>query len=86
LALARLLLEAGADPNDSQALYNRRFDPDDSHLRLLIEFGLGTDRGGPWHARLNSAHGTPAQALEDQLVAASENRPGWGPAGPGRGR
>jgi ankyrin repeat protein len=78
MALARLLLEAGADPNDSQALYNRQFDPDDGHLRLLIEFGLGTDRGGPWHARLNSGHGTPAELLEDQLsVAASENRPEW---------
>jgi Ankyrin repeat len=78
LALARLLLEAGADPNDSQALYNRQFEPDASHLRLLIEFGLGTDRGGPWHARLNSAHGTPAELLEDQLVAAAfENRTEW---------
>lgn len=78
LALARLLLEAGADPNDSQALYNRQFEPDDSHLRLLIEFGLGTDRGGPWHARLNSGHGTPAQLLEDQVVAAAfENRVEW---------
>jgi ankyrin repeat protein len=78
LALARLLLEAGADPNDSQALYNRQFDPDDSHLRLLVEFGLGTDKGGPWHVRLNSGHGTPAQLLEDQLsVAAAEDRPEW---------
>ena len=78
LALARLLLEGGADPNDSQALYNRQFDPDPSHLELLIGFGLGTGPGGPWHARLNSAHGTPAQLLEDQLVAAAfENRPDW---------
>jgi ankyrin repeat protein len=78
LALARLLLEAGADPNDSQALYNRAFEPDDSHLRLLIEFGLGSGQGGPWHARLNSCHGTPAQLLEDQLViAAFEDRPEW---------
>lgn len=77
-ALARTLLEAGADPNDSQALYNRQFRPDDSHLRLLLEFGLGTDRGGPWHARLRSGHGTPAQLLEDQLsVAALGNRPEW---------
>lgn len=77
-ALARMLLEAGADPNDSQALYNRQFEPDDSHLRLLIEFGLGTDRGGPWHARLNSGHGTPAELLEDQVVAAAfENRVEW---------
>ena len=78
LALARLLLEAGADPNDSQALYNRQFDPDPSHLQLLVEFGLGTGPGGPWHARLHSSHGTPAQLLEDQLVAAAfENRPEW---------
>lgn len=78
VALARLLLEAGADPNDSQALYNRQFDPDDSHLRLLIEFGLGKGRGGPWHTRLNSSQGTPAQLLEDQLsVAAAGNRPEW---------
>ena len=78
LALARVLLESGADPNDSQALYNRQFEPDDSHLRLLVEFGLGTDRRGPWHARLASAHGTPARLLEDQLlVAAWEDRPSW---------
>jgi len=78
LAVARILLDAGADPNDSQALYNRQFDADPGHLRLLIEFGLGTDRGGPWHTRLNSGHGTPAQLLEDQLsVAASSNRPEW---------
>lgn len=78
LALARVLLEAGADPNDSQALYNRQFDPDDSHLRLLVEFGLGKKRGGPWHRRLGSGQGAPTQLLEDQLsVAASENRPEW---------
>jgi ankyrin repeat protein len=78
LALARLLLEAGADPNDTQALYNRMFEPDAGHLRLLLDFGLGTDRGGPWHARLSSGHGTPAQLLEDQLLAAAfDNRPEW---------
>jgi hypothetical protein len=78
MALARLLLEAGADPNDSQALYNRQFETDADHLRLLVEFGLGTDRGGPWHTRLDSGHGTPVQLLEDQLVvAAFDNRPEW---------
>ena len=39
-ALARALLEAGADPNDAQTLYNRTFQPDDSHLVLLFEYGL----------------------------------------------
>jgi ankyrin repeat protein len=38
--LARALLEAGADPNDQQALYNRMFRPDNSHLVLLFEYGL----------------------------------------------
>src|SRR6478752_5402928 len=78
LALARMLLEAGADPNDSQALYNRQFEPDDAHLRLLIEFGLGTDRDGPWHRLLRSSHGTPAQLLEDVLSYAGRyDRPSW---------
>ena len=39
-ALARALLDAGADPNDGQTLYNRTFEPDDSHLALLFEHGL----------------------------------------------
>jgi ankyrin repeat protein len=39
-ALARALLEAGASPNDAQTLYNRTFEPDDSHLVLLFEHGL----------------------------------------------
>jgi ankyrin repeat protein len=74
-ALARLLLAAGADPNDAQALYNRQFGPDDTHLRLLIEFGLGRDGGGPWLPLLRQR---PRQLLEDQLsVAAEHDRPEW---------
>ena len=42
IAFARLLLEAGANPNDTQAIYNGTFLPDDAHLELLFEFGLGT--------------------------------------------
>lgn len=48
---ARLLLEAGADPNDNQGLYNRMQYPDDEHLKLLFEYGLGKDQGGPWFQR-----------------------------------
>src|SRR6478672_8633329 len=55
LQLARLLLTAGASPNDGQALYNRMFRPDDSHLELLFEFGLGRGDGGPWKRRLGEA-------------------------------
>ena len=37
---ARLLLDAGADPNDGQALYNRMFSRDDRCLEMLFEYGL----------------------------------------------
>ena len=39
LALARLLLQAGADANDGQALYNQGWgqDPQDDWLELLFE-------------------------------------------------
>jgi ankyrin repeat protein len=40
MELARLLLDAGADANDGQALYNCHFRSDDSHLELLFAYGL----------------------------------------------
>ena len=67
LALARLLLERGADPNDGQTLYNRQFRPDDSHLVLLFEFGLGTGDGGPWKRRLGPTALSPTEMLDRQL-------------------
>ncbi len=66
-ALAPLLLARGADPNDGQTLYNRMFRPDDSHLELLFEFGLGRGDGGPWKRRLGEAAETPAEMLARQL-------------------
>jgi hypothetical protein len=66
-ALARLLLRAGANPNDGQALYNRMFRPDDDHLRLLFEFGLGRGDGGIWKRRLGEALDSPAGMLRGQL-------------------
>lgn len=60
LALASVLLEAGADPNDPQTLYNRQFDPDDGPIALLLEHGLGRGDGGPWRARLGHTIDTPA--------------------------
>lgn len=70
--LARLLLDSGADPNDSQALYNRQFLPDDSHLELLFPYGLGTGSGGPWHARFAANHPSPGELMRDQLEWAAE--------------
>ena len=67
LALAELLLAAGADPNDGQALYNRQFGADDRHLVLLLEHGLGRGDGGPWRARLGHAADSPAELMRGQL-------------------
>ena len=79
LELARLLLERGADANDSQALYELGLpaaDDDTDALELLYEFGLGTGNGGIWHARLAPLHATPSQLVEDELLkAAAWNRP-----------
>ena len=73
-ALARLLLQAGADPNDSQGLYNRMFRAGTAHLELLFEFGLGTGDGGPWQARLGSQLQTPTEMVRGQLAwAVSHN-------------
>lgn len=72
-ALARLLLTAGADPNDGQSLYNRMFRPDNSHLQLLFEFGLGRLTGGPWTALLGPTAQSPAKMLARQLEWAIEH-------------
>ncbi len=66
-ALARLLLDAGADPNDGQALYNRMFEPDNDHLELLLEYGLGSGDGGPWKARLGGELASPREMVRGQL-------------------
>ncbi|HET7799293.1 MAG TPA: ankyrin repeat domain-containing protein [Humibacillus xanthopallidus] len=61
--LAQLLLERGADPNDRQALYNRMFGRDDSHLELLLDHGLGRPAGEVWAGRL----GIVAESLEEMM-------------------
>jgi hypothetical protein len=67
LALAGVLLAAGADPNDGQALYNRQFGRDDSHLALLLSHGLGQGDGGPWRARFGERTDSPAELIRGQL-------------------
>ena len=41
--LAEILLDAGADPNDSQSLYNCHFSPSNEWLELLLSRGLTAD-------------------------------------------
>ena len=80
IALARLLLDRGAEPNDGQTLYNRMFGTDDDHLVLLFEYGLGRGDGGVWRRRLGpEAVDEPRKLVRDLLrwaVAARPARPG----------
>jgi ankyrin repeat protein len=50
-ALVELLLDAGADPNDSQALYNTHFLPDTDWLQLFLDRGLTAARAINWNDR-----------------------------------
>jgi ankyrin repeat protein len=72
LALASLLLEAGADPNDDQTIYNRHFRPQNDYLELLLPYGLGKTRRGPWPNRLGAHLTEPKLLLEDALVFAAD--------------
>jgi hypothetical protein len=75
LALARLLLQAGADANDGQALYNQGWGPNpgEEWLELLFEFGLGTGDGGPWRRLFGERQDSPRKMLEDLLMAAASH-------------
>lgn len=65
--VARVVLEAGADPNDNQGLYNRMFTPADDHLTLLFEFGLGTEFSGAWRKKLGDAYPSATAMVQEQL-------------------
>ncbi len=69
--LAEILIEAGADPNDAQTLYNRMFSRDDEHLRFLFTRGLGKEGNRPWHRLLGEQSmgwvSSPADMLAYQL-------------------
>lgn len=73
IEFARLLLKAGANPNDTQAIYNRMFLPDADHLELLFEFGLGVGDPSPWAARLGRAAWPIERALALNLEWAAKH-------------
>lgn len=72
VVLATLLLDAGADPNDNQAFYNRMFEPDDSHLGPLLAHGAGREHPSPWRERLGSAYPSPQEMVGEHLRSAAE--------------
>ena len=72
---ARLLLDAGAEANDSQALYNRMFEPDNSCLELLLEYGLSAKDRNNWLVREDGKLVANSQTVFDyQLAWACEKR------------
>jgi ankyrin repeat protein len=72
-ALATLLLQRGAHPVDQQALYNRMFRADDSHLELLFAHGLADAGPSPWERRLGEAMETRTQMWQRQVDWAAEH-------------
>ncbi|WP_445170752.1 ankyrin repeat domain-containing protein [Mycolicibacterium sp. Dal123E01] len=72
-ALAALLLQRGAHAIDQQALHNRMFRADDSHLELLFSHGLATAGPSPWEQRLGDAMETRDQMWQRQIDWAAEH-------------
>jgi len=76
MTLARLLLDAGAEANDSQTIYNRGAGDiahdDTEWLALLLDYGLGQGDGGPWRRRLPLEHQTPTEIVGEALQHAAE--------------
>ncbi len=66
---ARMLLTAGASANDSQALYNRMFEPDDSCLELLLSFGLSSKDTNNWLVRKDGRLVANDQTVFDYQLA-----------------
>lgn len=74
-AFAELLLKAGAKANDSQALYNRMFEPDNTCLELLLRQGLNARDRNNWLVRENGDLVENSQSVFDyQLAWALEKR------------
>ncbi|MFK7837397.1 MAG: ankyrin repeat domain-containing protein [Sulfitobacter sp.] len=48
LPFARAALDKGAHPNDSQGAYNRCFNADNTHLNLMLEYGLKDSDQSDW--------------------------------------
>lgn len=66
---ARMLLQAGASPNDSQAAYNTCFTPDNRCLELLLEHGLAADDQNNWYDE-DGVTPHPAQTVHFHLILA----------------
>ena len=66
--LAEIMIDAGADPNDAQTLYNRMFSRDDGHLRFLFAHGLGKEGNRPWRRLLGEQSRGWVASPDDMLA------------------
>lgn len=75
IALAGLLLDAGADPNDGQALYNTMFTPGHECLAMLLDHGLNREHRNNWRWAGEDGVYTenPDRTLDYQLNWAVQN-------------
>ncbi len=72
--LAKRLLDAGADVNDGQTLYNRMFTPDNIALEMFLNYGLTKDHVCNWWATSNRRLiPNPEKTLDYQLQWAVKN-------------
>ncbi len=68
---ARALLNAGANPNDSQGAYNRCFSPDSTHLELMLEYGLkDSDPSDWWLTEQEDRNPDDHRTMHFQLIVA----------------
>jgi hypothetical protein len=73
LALLQVLLEAGADPNDGQAVYNAGIGnakptDDTGWLEVLLAHGFGQPtKGGPWYSRFGGRLSEPSALVAELL-------------------
>lgn len=67
---ARALLEAGANPNDSQGAYNRCFSPDNTHLELMLEYGLKDSDPTDWWLTEPGRDPSDHRTMHFQLIIA----------------
>ncbi|MEO9517576.1 MAG: ankyrin repeat domain-containing protein [Paracoccaceae bacterium] len=71
---ARALLDAGANPNDSQGAYNRCFSPDNTHLELMLEYGLTDTDPSDWWLTEPDRDPKDHRTMHFQLIIALQ----WG--------
>ncbi|MGQ7848035.1 ankyrin repeat domain-containing protein [Granulosicoccus sp. 3-233] len=69
-AFARALLDAAANPNDSQGAYNRCFSPDDTHLKLMLEYGLKDSDPSDWWLQDEGHKPEEHRTMHFQLIIA----------------